>query len=257
MNRLISLMAICVTLISSVCFSEDSAYQKNARMVIQKYGPALVWVSATTKVDVPERGEQEKRGECLGVMVHESGLTMVSLNYFDQSELIASAVRRNDPDVTPTVSVSNILLTMGDGTEIEGELIFKDPDLDLAFILPNEEEAKEHKPFTVLSVEGDGKAQIMDQILTMGRLEEAYNRQIVAMPAYVSSVITKPRTYYYAKDGVPGSPVFNEAGKLLGLWVTRFNPAIGPSSIRPMILPVSNIKPIADQAIKALPKAEE
>ncbi|MCF7974565.1 MAG: serine protease [Phycisphaerae bacterium] len=256
MNRPISLLVLCVTVLTSVCFSDESSYQKNARMVVQTYGPGLVWVSATTKVDIPDRGVQEKRGDCLGVMIHESGLTLVSLNYFDQSQLITSAIRRGDPDVTPSVTVSDILITLDTGTEMEGKLIFKDPDLDLAFILPDPKEAQDHAPFTLFSLEGDGKAQIMDRIITLGRLEEAYNRQLVAMPAYIASVITKPRTYYYTKEGVPGTPVFNEAGQFIGVWVTRFNPTIGPSSIRPMILPVTDIKPIAEQAIKAIPKEE-
>jgi hypothetical protein len=241
---------------ASVCVSSEADFQKNARTVVQKYGPGLVWISATTKVDIPDRGVQEKRGDCLGIMIHESGLTVVSLNYFDQSQLITSAIRQGNPDTTPSVTVSDILMTLDTGTEMEGKLIFKDPDLDLAFILPDPKEAQDHTPFTLLSVDGDGKAQVMDRIITLGRLEEAYNRQLVAIPGYIASVITKPRTYYYTKDGVPGTPVFNEAGQLFGIWVTRFNPVIGPSSIRPMILPVTDIKPIAEQAIKAIPASE-
>ncbi|NQV35267.1 MAG: trypsin-like peptidase domain-containing protein [Phycisphaeraceae bacterium] len=250
-------LVLCVFVMMSVCVADEAGYQKNAKQVVEKYGPGLVWVSATTKVDIPDVGEQEKRGNSLGIMIHESGLTMLSLHYFDQSQLITAAVRRNNPDASPSVTVTDILITIADGTEMEGKLIFKDPDLDLAFILPNQEEAEEHKPFTLMTVAGDGKAQIMDRIVTLGRLEESYNRQLVAIPAYIASVITKPRTYYYTKDGVPGAPAFNASGDLLGLWVTRFKPAVGPSSIRPMILPISDIKPIADQAIKAIEQAEE
>jgi hypothetical protein len=255
--RIVQCLALCVLVMMSVCVADEADYQKNAKQVVERYGSGLVWVSATTKVDIPEVGEQEKRGDSLGVMIHESGLTMLSLHYFDQSQLITAAIRRNDPDASPSVSVSDILITIADGTEMEGKLIFKDPDLDLAFILPDQDEAEDHKPFTVVNLEGDGKAEIMDRIVTLGRLEESYNRQLVAMSAYIASVITKPRTYYYTKEGVPGAPAFKASGELLGLWVTRFKPAIGPSSIRPMILPVSDIKPLADQAIKAIEQDEE
>jgi hypothetical protein len=255
--RIIKLFVVCMTMMACACLADEASYQKNAKMVVEKYGPGLVWVGATTTIDIPNRGEQEKRGDSLGIMIHESGLTMLSLHYFDQSQLITAAIRRSDPEASPSISVGDIVITLQNGTEMEGKLIFKDPDLDLAFILPDQEEAKDHKPFTVLPVEGDGKAQIMDRVLTMGRLEEAYNRQLIAIPGYISSVITKPRTYYYTKDGVPGAPAFNQSGQLLGLWITRFNPALGPSSIRPMILPITDIKPIMDQAIKAIPKKEE
>lgn len=255
--RIMNLFVLSAVVMMSVCSADEADYQKNAREVADKYGPGLVWVSATTKVDIPDVGEQEKRGDCLGIMIHESGLTLVSLHYFDQSQLITAAIRRGNPDASPSVSVSDVLITISDGTEMEGKLIFKDPDLDLAFILPNQDEAEDHKPFTQVAVQGDGKAQVMDRIVTLGRLEESYNRQLVVMPGYIASVITKPRTYYYTKDGVPGAPAFNEAGELLGLWITRFKAAIGPSSIRPMILPVSDIKPIADQAIQAIAQDEE
>ena len=250
--RIVNLLVLCVTVMTSVCVADEASYQRNVRQVVEKYGRGLVWVSATTKVDIPEVGEQEKRGNSLGVMIHESGLTVLSLHYFDQSQLITAAIRRSNPDASPSVSVSDVLITIADGTEIEAELIFKDPDLDLAFILPIQEDAEDHKPFTLMKMQGHGRAQIMDRIVTLGRLEESYNRQIVAMPGRIASVITKPRTYYYTKGGVPGAPAFNESGELLGLWVTRCKPAIGTSSIRPMILPVSDIKPIAEQAIKAI-----
>jgi S1-C subfamily serine protease len=250
--RIVSLLVLCVTVMTSVCFADEASYQENVKQVVAKYGPGLVWVSATTKVDIPGAGEQEKRGNSLGIMIHESGLTVLSLHYFDQSQLITAAIRRSDPEASPSVSVGDVLITVADGTEMEAELIFKDPDLDLAFILPNQEEAEDHKPFTLMNLQGHGKAEIMDRIVTLGRLEESYNRQIVAIPAYIASVLTKPRTYYYTKEGVPGAPAFNASGELLGLWVTRFKPSAGPSSIRPMILPVSDIKPIAEQAIKAI-----
>jgi hypothetical protein len=255
--RIVNLLVVCVIVMTSACLADEASYQKNVKHVVETYGPGLVWVSATTKVDIPDVGEQEKRGDSLGIMIHESGLTVLSLHYFDQSQLITAAIRRSNPEASPSVSVSDVLITIADGTEMEAELIFKDPDLDLAFILPIQEEAEDHKPFTLISVQGHGKAQIMDRIVTLGRLEEAYNRQIVAMPAYIASVITKPRTYYYTKAGVPGAPAFNESGELLGLWVTRFKPGIGTRSIRPMILPVSDIKPIAEQAIKAILQDEE
>ncbi len=249
--RIVSHLVLCVTVLTSVCVADEASYQRNVRQVVETYGPSLVWVSATTRVDIPEMGEQEKRGDSLGVMIHESGLTMLSLHYFDQSQLITAAIRRSNPDASPSVSVSDVLITIADGTEMEAELVFKDPDLDLAFVLPVQEDAEDHKPFTLMTMQGHGKARIMDRIVTLGRLEESYNRQMVAMSAHIASVITKPRTYYYTKDGVPGAPAFNESGELLGLWVTRFKPAIGTSSIRPMILPISDIRPIAEQAIKA------
>lgn len=249
--RIVCLLVCCATIMMSACSADEARYEENGRAVVEKYGSGLVWVSATTKVDIPEMGEQEKRGDCLGIMIHESGLTVVSLHYFDQSQLITAAIRTKNPEASPSVTVSDVLITVDDGTELEGELVFKDPDLDLAFILPNQEEAEDHKPFTLIPVKGEGKARIMDRIVTLGRLEEAYNRQLLAMPGRIASVITKPRTYYYTKGGVPGTPAFDAEGQLLGLWITRFKPAIGPSSIRPMILPVSAIKPIADQAIQA------
>lgn len=249
-------MWLCCILLTTGVYAED-AYQTNARIVVDKYASGVVWVGATTKVDIGDMGQQEKRGNCLGIMIHESGLTMVSLNYFDQSELITAAVRKQVADVTPSVSMSDILITLANGTEIEAELVFKDPDLDLAFVLPNQDEAEDHKPFTVLPMDGDGKAQIMDRVFTIGRLEESYNRQIVVIPSYIASVLTKPRTYYYTKDGVPGSPAFKESGELLGLWITRFNSAIGTSSIRPMVLPITDIKSIAEQAIQAVEKEQK
>ena len=252
--RFVSVLLILTQV--TLCLGDDQAVVEKGRQILDTYGQAIVQISATTRVDVGG-GSQEKRTDCLGVVVDASGLAVVSLAYFDQSQLITAAFRRRNADATPSVSINDVLMTLGDGTEMEAKLVFRDPDLDLAFIMPDSEEAQAHRPFTAIPMQGTGRARILDRIIILGRLDETENRALVVVLNHIAAVITKPRTVYYVQNAVPGTPVFSEDGAVLGLCVTRYSEVAGPSSFKPMVLPVSDIENVVKQAQAAANKKED
>jgi S1-C subfamily serine protease len=159
--------------------------------------------------------------------------------------------------MTPSVSINDILITLGDGAEMEANLVFKDPDLDLAFMMPEKEDAEVHRPFKAISMEGSGEARIMDRVIVLGRLDETENRALVVLLKRIAAVIIKPRKVYYLINAVPGTPVFSEDGAVLGLCVMRYSEMAGPGSLKPVLLPVNDIEEVVKQAQAKVNKNEE
>jgi len=246
----IALILITVLLAGTGAADEQSSIQSGRRLM-HTYASAVVQVGATTVVEAAPMGRREERNDCLGVIIAPSGLTMVSLGYFDQSRLITSAIQRKSPDVIPSVAVKDIVVTLPDDTDIPARLVFKDPDMDLAFVLPDADKAAEHGPFTCITMQGQATADILDRVFILGRLEETYDHAPIILWEYVASVLKKPRTFYYVKGLVPGSAVFKEDGSLLGVAVTQFSEAVGPSSLRTLVLPIHDVQGVAQQAMEA------
>jgi hypothetical protein len=240
-----------LVLSAGVSRADEQSYVATGQKLAETYGGAMVWLSATTKVDMGERGSQEKRTDALGVMVTKQGLVLSSLDAFDQSALIKASIQGRMPGANPIVTVVDVKITLADGTELAAEVVFKDPDLGLVYVLPQQGELDEDLGITPVPLTGAGKLGIFEKTIMLGRMTETYNREIVIIERRVASVIKKPRTYYYCQQIVPGSLAFNEKGSLVGMCVLRIRKG-KDASVRPMILPLADLVDVTQQAIEAI-----
>ncbi len=153
--------------------------------------------------------------------------------------------------------MSDVKILQEDGTEIPAEIVLRDKDLDLAFIRPK---VKPASAMTAVDLGKSGPAQVLDQVLTINRLNRAAARAYSASVERISAVVSKPRTFYLPDSTMSttalGSPAFLFNGDVLGIVVMRAISSAGNRSgsrdnVTSIILPASDILKAAKQAPEA------
>jgi hypothetical protein len=243
MKTLAGIGIVVAGMVSTAAADEQTAVVQG-RQIISKYGEAVVWINAATKVDLGERGVREEKAECLGVVIDPCGLTVLPLNVLDQSVLIAAAMRSKGIEGKPTVTLSDVRITLADGAEVPAQIVLKDPDLDLAFVMPDPNKPRDRRAFSFVKMGGAKTVDVLDGLIIMGRSDPQFTREPMVTLDRVACVLKKPRTLYYARAAVPGSVVFAEDGTLVGLCVTR---PVGPDALKVVVLPAEAIAKVAAQ----------
>ena len=104
-------------------------------------------------------------------------------------------------------------------------------------------------------------AQVLDQVITLNRLNSAAGRAYAASVERISAVIQKPRTFYIPDSAMTsttlGSPAFAMDGNVVGVFVMRAISSKGGGSrnyrdsMTTIILPAEDILKAAKQAPEA------
>jgi hypothetical protein len=220
------------------------------RKLLQENANCVTWVSVTVKLEISAGGRslppQEQKLEALGTIIAEDGLTVLSLNKVDPTANILSRIR--SPGATVNVNYTEVMLLMQDGTEVPAKLLLKDVDLDLAYVLPIKERKDEYKEVIFSKVPSQAKQNadplILDEVVSIGKLRQTLYRQSTLQRGWVNAVIQKPRKYFVIENTSPGTPVFDQSGKWLGVVVYKMVSG-RPSEI--VTLPASDVLEIAQQ----------
>lgn len=157
----------------------------------------------------------------------------------------------------PKSSLSDVKITLADGTEIDAKLVLKDPDLDLAFIMPQKTDDTELPTFKYVPLDKNAKAEQLDAMIGLSRLDKSMNRECTVWMSRVAAVVTKPRTFYCGGAEGVGTPAFTEDGKTLGISIIRIPKTGGKGAmqgVQPVILPAEDVMEVAEQAIQAAAK---
>jgi S1-C subfamily serine protease len=214
-----------------------------------------------SKVSVPGMGGQsnESRQDATGTVLDPSGLTVLSLSATDPGQLMQSMMGGGDEDSRFKVEteLTDVKLLLEDGTEIPAEVVLRDKDLDLAFVRPK---TKVASPLTALDLAKPGKAEILDQVVTLNRLGKPAGRAYSASVERISAIVQKPRLFYIPDGNMTstalGSPAFTLEGKPLGVFVMRTTKSSGggmgmlnfkPDNITSIIVPADDILKAAKQ----------
>lgn len=277
-KMMISLIAAAGMLVN-VCAAGDADVGA-ARQILAKNQNAVIWVSAVLKTDVSGMGAmfghgQEQKSEALGTVIDESGLTVVSLYMLDPMSLMADMMNfgagtgSDEQKITPSSQMSDVKMRLADGKETAAKLIFRDPDLGLAFVIPEPKEGEQAVKPTYIPLEAGAMPEVMDQIVMLNRFGKTLNRQVAAQFARLSAIITKPRTFYTLTISEPsmGAPAFSADGKLLGICTLRKMKTDGGmmdmmsgmmgGGMTPVILPTADLKELAGQALAKKDVKEE
>jgi S1-C subfamily serine protease len=165
-------------------------------------------------------------------------------------------------------AVSDLKILMDDGTEIPGQIVLRDNDLDLAFIRPKEPLAN---PVPAVDLSNAGTPEILDPVFTINKLGRVAGREYAVSIERINAAVTKPRTYYIpgndpTQTGL-GSPTFTTDGKVVGVFVMRTVKGAGGGSMSMMrgmsdtsmaiIVPAADIAEIAAQAPEKAEEVEE
>lgn len=228
--------------------AKKPSLQATAQRLVSDGNATVVWVRAVVRIEVSAGGRsfpaQEQKLETLGTIVGKDGLTVVSNSMIDPTASIRKQMR--SPSARVNVEFEEVRILLDDGSEIPSRLELKDPDLDLAFVKPMEgSEELKTAAIRPVNLRSKTKPAILDEVLVLGKLGRTLYRQPTVGVARVSSVIEKPRQYYVLSKAVPGAPVFDLRGRLLGIAVYKIAGGT-PTSI--VTLPAEDILEIALQA---------
>lgn len=218
-----------------------------ARDVVKKRSDAVVMVLATVKLRVNIGGREQSTDQAAqtnATILDNTGLAVLSLSQLQPDDMVA----RRFPvapgtRVDVTSEPSDIRMHLADGRELAARLVLKDEDLNLAFVRPIEAPAT---PLAFIDAPA-GKPAILDLLTIVQRTPESTAWTTAASFGTVQLVIDKPRTYYQVTGGgILGSPMFDMAGRFVGVTLMRNTGARGSAS--PGVLPADDIREVAKQA---------
>jgi hypothetical protein len=252
--------ALVFTIAGSAGLSRADEVADKGREIFKKHQYAVVTVQVVLKISSSGTSRSsESRQEITGTVVDPSGLTVLALSACDPSDIYRLASGQNSQKVE--IEVTDLKILLGDGTEVPAQIVLRDKDLDLAFVRPK---SKLANPLPAVDFAKAAPAQLLDEVVTLTRLNSAAGRAYSASVERISGVIQKPRTFYIPDSRMSstalGSPAFSLDGNLVGLVVMRAvsGKGGGGNSYRDnttsIILPAGDVLKAAQQAPEA--KAE-
>ena len=217
---------------------------------------SVVQLSATVEIEVtagemPTKKEERKL-EVIGTVIGKDGLIVVPLSTLDVAAAVDGRTVKTQQGtfkLTAKCDTKEVKIIMPDGTEKPAKVVFKDADLDLAFVRP---EKAEGTTFTPVDIANNAPMNVLDDLIVLGRLNKDLNREPLVLTTEVMALITKPRTFGRISAPSLGLPVFNAEGKFVGIGINRFSAKSeesesGPSATN-VVLPASDLVEAAAQA---------
>jgi hypothetical protein len=266
-TRIAALIAVALLCVS-VAFADEAA--DAGRRVLGRYQDAVITVKLVVSFSMSYGGndrQSETKTEAVGTIIDPSGLTVISLSTIDPSSMMRGRMRQAG-DLKIDSQVKDVRLVLADGTEIAAEIVLRDKDLDVAYVLPVEKPAK---PLPAVDLAHPAKPQVLDEVICLNRLGKIANRAVAVSVERVDALVDRPRPFYVLAEGGSsgvGSPVFSLSGAPLGLILIRNAPSDseanvasmfsgGGLGIMPIIVPAADILEDAKQALETKKPAVE
>jgi len=252
-------VALALALAGAANPSRADELADKGRDIFKKHQHAVVTVQVVLKISYSGAAKTaENRQELTGTVVDPSGLTVLALSACDPSEMYQRMLTQQGSQNKLEIEVTDMQILQADGTELAAEIVLRDKDQDLAFIRPK---TKPASPMAAVDLAKASPAQVLDQVVTLNRLNSAAGRAHAASVERISAVIQKPRTFYIPDSTMTsttlGSPAFALDGKIVGVVVMRavMSGAGANRNVREnlsaIILPAEDILKAAKQAPEA------
>jgi hypothetical protein len=253
------LFTLALALAGTSASSRADDIAEKGRAIFKQYQHAVVTVQAVMKITYSGAAKStENRQDLTGTVVDPSGLTVLALSACDPTEIYQRMMAEESAKYKLDIEVTDLKILLDDGTEIPSEIVLRDKDMDLAFIRPK---TKPASPMAAVDLAKATPAQVLDQVITLNRLNSAAGRAYAASAERISAVIQKPRTFYIPDSSMTsttlGSPAFAMDGNVVGVFVMRAISSKGGGSrnyrdsMTTIILPADDILKAAKQAPEA------
>ncbi len=260
-------VALALALAGAANSTRADELADKGRDIFKKHQHAVVTVQVVLKISYSGAAKTaENRQELTGTVVDPSGLTVLALSACDPSEMYQRMLTQQGSQNKLEIEVTDMQILQADGTELAAEIVLRDKDQDLAFIRPK---TKPASPMAAVDLAKASPAQVLDQVVTLNRLNSAAGRAHAASVERISDVIQKPRTFYIPDSTMTsttlGSPAFALDGNIVGVVVMRavMSGAGASRNVREnlsaIILPAEDILKAAKQApeVKSEPAKKE
>jgi S1-C subfamily serine protease len=196
-----------------------------------------------------------------------SGVAVLSLSATDPGQMVQNMMGGGGEDESRfkmETELSDVKMLLEDGTEVPAEVVLRDRDLDLAFIRPK---TKLAAAMPAVDLTSSGKADVLEEVVTLNRLGKAAGRSYSASVERISAIVQRPRLFYVPEANMTtttlGAPAFTTNGKILGIFVMRTAKGTGSSGFGMIGSPSDTftgiIVPADDvlKAVKQVPAAAE
>lgn len=227
----LSALVLLALLVRPVAADENLA---GAKKVFAEKQDSVVWISGVatisfTAADSKDAAitppDEETKVESLATIVDPAGLAVAVLSQLDPARgLNGRTVRtvHGPVKVDAVATLKEVKLILADGTEVPADVVLKDVDLDLAFIRikPASKEAK-GASFPAVDLQDSAPGKILDEVVTVTRLDEVFNRAPNVFPGYINMITKKPRVFLRATGATGGCPTFTHEGKIIGITAGR------------------------------------
>lgn len=222
-------------------------------------GDAVVIV----KIVLSNSGDSTIQGETCGTVISPDGLVVVPLFTIDPTQVAKRMMGPLGEGLPLNTQVRDIKITFGKQPEVPATVVLRDNDLNLALLRPLTKPKQPVKCVDLANAEAAPEA--LDPIVMMTRLGNVGNREVALLPGTIQAVVSKPRQLFVPVGGFAGFgiPAFSASGKLLGVTLLQislggmqdaqagfFSLNLSHMGIMPAILPVDQLKEVADQAPK-------
>lgn len=225
-------------------------FEQNRESIVKVTAVAQIRLSAAARpgLNLPEREDKVRTD---GTLVDDQGLVVLSLSAIDPSRLIDGR-EANSPmgpiKVDASATLKELEIILGDGTEIPASLVFKDDDLDLAFVRPKADAAEARGvAFDPVDLADSGAVQVADYTVSVIRLEDLFNNDPALMPGQISAVLERPRPFLLATNVARGCPMFTLDGKLLGIGIMRHRKTEGGTAAGNALVPAAEVRKLVGQ----------
>jgi hypothetical protein len=257
-----TMFAVAGLLANLAVSSRADELAEKGREIFKKNQHAVVTVQEVLKMSTAGASRaNETKQDLTGTVLDASGLTVLALSACDPSEMYQRMAPEDYSRNKVETEITDVKILLDDGTEVPAEIVLRDKDLDLAFIRPK---AKPASPMAAVDLNKSSPAQVLDQLITLNRLNSAAGRAYAASVERISAVVQKPRTFYIPDSTMTsttlGSPAFALDGNLVGVVVMRAVASKGGAtrnSMASIILPAEDIAKAAKQAPEAKGDSEK
>ena len=254
MNRTLPLFllpVLWIALAGPVAAAVDPA--EAGRAIMNRYADAIVGVElvVTIKVKVGDREQppREQRIEVNATVISPQGLAVTTLAAVDPQvafeALRASQPGGRGPELVGT-DFKEVKLRLADGKEVAAKFVLKDIDLDLAFIAP--ESSGDAKEFPSVRLGEAAEGEVLGSYYYVARAPKTLQRVPIIRATTVAGIVEKPRRFFLMTEQSPGTPVFDAAGRILGITVQNFANGRQTGFV---VLPAADIAEMARQAVPA------
>ncbi len=212
--------------------AQEDTVEAKARKLLEQYKGSLVVVTAKGTLKAKTSGDplpdREQQRRTLGVTIGDDGLLVVSNSAIDAAVgLAGQQAQMNDKVVTiqsANTEFTDVEISYGDTTLLHGKVVRQDVEADVAFILPNGDEAKSlSKTFEKVDLsQFAATAEAADRVVGLSRSSAVYGYMPTLVMGRITGVYKGERTFFVTDAGsAQGVPVFTIDGKPVGLTVVR------------------------------------
>ena len=227
----ISILLLTLALVSQSPLQAQSV-EDQARGIMEKYKPTLVVVTVNGRIVTTTTGDplppKDQQRRTLGITIGDNGLIVVSNSAIDSAVgLAGQKAQIKDKVVTIKTAKSqfnNIEISYGDATLLHGKVVRQEESADVAFILPDQAEAKAlGKKFDKVDLaQFAANAKAADRVVGLSRSSSVFGYMPTLIMGRITGVFKGDRVFFVNTAGnSQGMPIFTLDGRPVGITVVR------------------------------------